>query len=255
MAFDSERAELRRAGGPSAGDGQVSDDWVVVLAKAPLCGEAKTRLARDVGPDRARTLAEAFLVDTLALVQARSAPRSLVAFTPEGSRAWFERHAPWAVRRPQGEGDLGARIGAALRAAFDLGARRCVVIGTDTPHLPPERLDEAFEALDGADVCLGPSRDGGYYLIGLRADCPRLFEDVPWSSALVRDVTLERARECALRVRELPVELDVDRGPDLELLLAELQARPTAAPATRAALLEGPGRSPAGAGAAPWAPT
>lgn len=211
-------------------------DWLVVLAKQPRRGEAKTRLARDVGADRAQALAEAFLLDTLALAQARAETCTLVAFAPAEARAWFERRAPWALSWPQPEGDLGARLRAALGVAFGQGARRCVVIGTDTPHLRAGALDEAFRALDGADVCLGASPDGGYHLIGLTAEWPRLFEDVPWSTDAVHRITLQRASECGLRLHELAWEFDVDEGPDLELLAGVLRERPEAAPATRAVL-------------------
>jgi rSAM/selenodomain-associated transferase 1 len=159
-----------------------------------------------------------------------------VAYAPVEARAWFERRAPWALRRPQPQGDLGARLRAALGVAFREGARRCVVIGTDTPHLRAEALDEAFRALDEADVCLGPSPDGGYHLIGLTAERPRLFEDVPWSTDAVQRVTLQRAAECGLRLCELAEEFDVDEGPDLERLVRALRERPDAAPATRAVL-------------------
>lgn len=215
-------------------------DCLVVLAKEPRRGEAKTRLARDVGLDRAQRLAEAFVLDTLALARARTGTDTLVAFAPAGAAGWFERTAPWAGRWPQPEGGFGHRIRSAVRAALERGATRCVVIGMDTPHLRPELLDQAFAALEVADVCLGPSVDGGYYLIGLDADRARLFEDVPWSTDAVHRVTLERARECGLRVHELAVEFDVDEGGDLELLAHALRAHPTCAPATRAILFANP---------------
>jgi len=219
-------------------------DFLVVLAKQPLRGLAKTRLARDVGLDRAQRLAEAFVIDTLELARSRSGARTLVAHAPADAGPWFELRAPWAARRPQSEGDLGQRLRSATRAAFEGGATRCVVIGTDTPHLPPETLDEAFLALDSADLCLGPSLDGGYYLIGLRADRPRLFENVPWSSGAVLQVTLARAVEQGLRVHRLREDFDVDEGADLERLAQGLLRRPGTAPATRAVLFgpePGPG--------------
>ena len=212
------------------------NDQLVVLTKEPRLGEAKTRLAGDVGPERARELAEAFVLDTLALARSSGVP-TLVAFAPEDAGPWFEARAPWASLWPQPDGDLGQRMRAAIREALGRGAERCVMIGMDTPHLPATTLESAFAALDGADLVLGPSLDGGYYLIGAKADHPSLFEDLAWSTAAVLGATLGRARELGLEVRGLPPEFDVDRARDLEHLADELRRRPEAAPATRALLL------------------
>ena len=185
------------------------NDQLVVLTKEPRLGEAKTRLAGDVGPERARELAEAFVLDTLALARSSGVP-TLVAFAPEDAGPWFEARAPWASLWPQPDGDLGQRMRAAIREALGRGAERCVMIGMDTPHLPATTLESAFAALDGADLVLGPSLDGGYYLIGAKADHPSLFEDLAWSTAAVLGATLGRARagprgpRAAARVRRRP---------------------------------------------------
>lgn len=213
-----------------------SDDWLIVLAKQPLRGHAKTRLARDIGADAAHSLAQAFVLDTLALALRLPGVRVLIAFTPTEARGWFEERAAGAELIAQPEGEFGVRVHSATREAFARGAARCVMIGTDTPHLEARVLEAAFEALRTADVCLGPSFDGGYYLIGLRADQPRLFTDIPWSTDAVHATTLERASEARLSVAELPLELDIDEGSDLEGLAAVLRERRTEAPRTRAAL-------------------
>ncbi|MEZ6013862.1 MAG: TIGR04282 family arsenosugar biosynthesis glycosyltransferase [Planctomycetota bacterium] len=216
------------------------DERLIVMAKRPALGRAKTRLARDVGPERALQLAQAFLVDTLgkvaALVHTRPTVRAQIAYAPEDAGRWFEAQAPWAEHTPQSDGDLGHRMEAALAAAFADGAARCVVIGTDAPHLAADTLAAAFDALRGADVCLGPARDGGYYLIGLTAPQPTLFRGVPWSTDTVLEITLRRAAAAALRARLLPVESDIDDGADLARLAALLGQRPTLAPATDTAL-------------------
>jgi uncharacterized protein len=211
-------------------------DWLVVLAKEPVAGQAKTRLARDIGKTDAQHLAEAFALDTLNMATDFPGTGVLVAYAPAEGRDWFQRNAPSAELFCQPEGTFGPRIHSATRNAFRLGASRCVLIGMDTPHLEQETLRNAFDALKQSDVCLGPSADGGYYLIGLRSDQPHLFEDIPWSTDAAHSVTLDRAREAGLSVTELQVELDVDEGTDLLGLAAVLRERPSVAQLTRAAM-------------------
>ncbi len=207
-------------------------DLVVVLAKEPRPGLAKTRLAAGIGAHAAFQFAEAFVLDTLGL--ARASGRSvLIAYAPPDAGPWFEERAPWARRWVQPEGDFGERLHGAVREAFRLGFQRCVVIGMDTPHLPNERIGEAFSALDESDVCLGPASDGGYYLIGLSADAPALFQGIPWSTSAVLEVTVDRCSEENLRVALLPEEFDVDDAESLTELAVTLTKRPDAAPITR----------------------
>ncbi len=99
-------------------------------------------------------------------------------------------------------------------------------VGSDLPHLPPTRYAEAFTALAGADVVVGPSGDGGYYLLASRAPTPRLFEAVAWSTEAVFQRTVQRAAETGLTVTVLPACDDVDTVADLPPLLARLRARP-----------------------------
>ena len=229
------------------------EDWIIVLAKEPRLGLAKTRLARDVGAEAAQELAEAFVIDTLELVQGlartRAMTKVLIAYAPDDARAWFAGRAPGAELLCQPPGDLGARMEAAGDFAFESATAslvaspaasparaRCVMIGMDTPHLDPSRLDAAFDALAlGSDAVFGPSEDGGYYLVGLSRPLPVLFAEIPWSTAAVLDLTMERAAAEGLRVHQLPTELDVDDGADLARLAAAL-VDSDRAPATQRAL-------------------
>jgi len=106
------------------------------------------------------------------------------------------------------------------------------VIGADTPHLSPERVDEAFEALAAADCVLGPARDGGYYLIGLTAPRPGLFQGIAWGTAGVLGATLAAAADLGLRVACLREERDIDERADLEWLAERLLAAPGGCPHT-----------------------
>ncbi|MEM9798717.1 MAG: TIGR04282 family arsenosugar biosynthesis glycosyltransferase [Planctomycetota bacterium] len=212
-------------------------DTLVILCKQPIAGRSKTRLARSIGDERARRLAEAFVLDTFALARSIDA-RTLIAFAPADAREWFAERAPFAELWPQPESDLGGRMDAATRAAFERGARRCVMIGMDTPHLDAAILDEAFRSLDDVDLCVGPAVDGGYYLIGMREPQPVLFRDLPWSTERVAEMTRDVARAAGLTLRELPTQFDVDDVGALERLSSLLRERPDLAPATRAALAD-----------------
>ncbi|WP_424314137.1 TIGR04283 family arsenosugar biosynthesis glycosyltransferase [Haloferula sp.] len=115
----------------------------------------------------------------------------------------------------QGEGDLGARLASVCQEGFEEGAGKVVILGTDCPRLDESRLAEAFEALDSKDVVLGPAADGGYYLIGVKALEPRLFEGIAWGGPKVLAQTLQRVERCGLSVAILGVLPDVDDPEDL----------------------------------------
>ena len=145
---------------------------------------------------------------------------------------------------PQRGEDLGARMAAAFDDAFRRGARRTAIIGTDAPSVSRERVIEAFEALDGHDVAIGPASDGGYYLLALGSPQPELFQGIAWSTPSVLAQTLERAAALRLRVRLLKPLTDVDTLADLRSEWPHLQpllkARPSLAAALAAALEKEP---------------
>ncbi|HEU5312098.1 MAG TPA: TIGR04282 family arsenosugar biosynthesis glycosyltransferase, partial [Candidatus Eisenbacteria bacterium] len=110
----------------------------------------------------------------------------------------------------QSEGDLGHRLRSAFAALRSRGAERVVAIGTDTPHLDPDLVVNAFEALGTHDLVIGPAEDGGYYLIGMREPADGMFESIAWSTPTVLDSTLERARALGHSVEMLPRSYDID---------------------------------------------
>jgi hypothetical protein len=124
----------------------------------------------------------------------------------------------------QGEGDLGARMGRSLQAAFAAGIHQAIIIGTDCPDLDDHLLTQAFQALDNQDLVLGPARDGGYYLIGMTQWFPELFTDIAWSTAGVFARTLDIAQELGLAIALLPTLADVDYPEDLPIW-ERIQAR------------------------------
>jgi len=220
------------------------DRAIVVMAKAPIAGLAKTRLQRETGlePEAISRLANAFLTDVLASCARVTEARTVIAFTPEGGRDFFAAAAPHATLVPQVEGDLGARMRAAFEFAFATGASAVVMIGTDAPHFGATRIRAVFTVLERAPCVIVPADDGGYCAIGLDDPCTGLFANVPWSTSEVLDVTLANATSSGIRVELVPREFDVDTAADLDRLAALLAVSPERAPKTARELRSFPRR-------------
>jgi hypothetical protein len=211
---------------------------VAVVAKAPRAGDVKTRLCPPLTPGDAADLHAAFLADTADLVTGLAGVRGAFVFTPAEDEPYFARLAPAFVRVLQQGPDLGARLQHAFAALFATGARVVVAVGADTPTLPAALITDAVSRLadDRADVVLGPTDDGGYYLVGLRRPAPALFDGIAWSTPAVLGETLQRAETAGLRVALLPPWFDVDTPVDLERLEATLADPDIRARWTRARL-------------------
>ena len=205
---------------------------LAIMAKVPAAGRVKTRLCPPLSPCESAQLYECFLHDKVAQVRSLARARPVIAFTPEDGRAIFERMASDFRLIPQQGVDLGRRLLTTLSGLLADGCGGALAIDSDTPTLPSEFLDQAIDrVLDPAiDVVIGPSEDGGYYLIGMRRPWPVLFEAMPWSTAEVLPETLRRSKHAGLRVACLPPWFDVDTPADLERLRASL-----AGPASEAA--------------------
>lgn len=211
---------------------------IVIMAKAPRPGLAKTRLARapQVGADGAAQLARAFALDTVAACAELGDVVTCVAYAPPDARAEFAELAPRCELVAQAEGDLGARLSSAIERAFQAGATAVLTLGTDTPHVGAARLRDAFARLADADVVLGPAADGGYWLIGLRSPRPELFESIAWSTPSVLASTLRQAERAQLRVTLLDELADIDEAPELLELARGAALDPRLCPATSAAM-------------------
>jgi rSAM/selenodomain-associated transferase 1 len=206
---------------------------ICVFAKPPVPGRAKTRLAAEVGEAAAAALARTFLRDTWAAVTALRWARHILATTDAGTAGLAEIDAE---ERPQGPGDLGARLERILGRALREGARFALAIGADTPGLPARLLEEARDALATAPAVLGPSEDGGFYLLGIRRCPPGLLAGLPWSRRDTFACTLARLHERGLETRVLLPWFDVDHARDLERLRGLLDRGEIAAPETARAL-------------------
>jgi hypothetical protein len=210
------------------------DQALIVVAKEPVQGRTKTRLCPPFTPESAAELYRCLLLDTLALMARVAGVDPAIAYAPEGARSFFRRIAPNGFGMlPQRGTDLGERLSNALGHHFRMGYRRVAIMNSDGPTLPLSHLAEAFSGLDGADVTLGPSHDGGYYLIGMKRPEPALFQGIAWSTAQVASQTLAICRRLGLRTHLLPEWYDVDVAEDLIPLRRSLAQDPAAAPHTR----------------------
>jgi len=206
---------------------------ICVFAKPPLPGKAKTRLGRTVGADVAAGLAAAFLADTLRSVDGLPWARVILALAAPWVEAPIGGDRVWL----QGDGDLGRRMEHVVTRALRLG-HPVIAIGADSPGCPTERLESARDGLRSSDAVVGPSDDGGFYLLGLR-DCPQgLLAGLPWSEPNTATATRKRLHESGMRVTELDPWFDVDEWPDLLRLARLLETGRIGAPHTRAALDE-----------------
>ncbi len=216
---------------------------VAVMAKEPAPGRVKTRLCPPLSLQEAADLSRAFLLDKIAQLDRLEGASPYLAYTPPEAEGYFRRLAgPRIHLLTQADGILGTRLDCLARDLLCRGHAGVVIIGTDSPNLPDAHLAAAVRCLRTAavDVVLGPSEDGGYYLVGLRRPAPRLFEEIAWGTIGVLEQTLAQASGAGLSVRLLDPWFDVDTSADLVRLQAELASAPHRCPWTAAFLARHP---------------
>ncbi|MBK6295289.1 MAG: TIGR04282 family arsenosugar biosynthesis glycosyltransferase [Rhodoferax sp.] len=198
---------------------------IVVMAKAPSPGFAKTRLIPALGPHGAASLASRMLQHTLdTALGAAIGPVELCAAPDPADPTWQHVAVPrGVVWSAQGTGDLGARMARAAQRACSQAAR-VLLIGTDCPALGATQLQGAAAALDDHDATLLPTFDGGYALLGLRVVHASMFESMPWSTPVVARETLRRTEQLGWRVKRLATLRDIDEPSDLQWLPPSWQA-------------------------------
>ena len=201
---------------------------LIVFVKNPIPGSVKTRLQVRYAPERVAALYTAFVRDVLARAESIDIDRRVIAFDPPDAesevRALFGGgKAQWQFV-PQVQDDLGARMREALVQQLDAGASAAVLIGSDIPSLPAYHITQAFDLLRTKDVVLGPSTDGGYYLVGVSRPIPEIFEDVEWSTPSVLTQTIDRILRAENTLGLVPPWFDVDTPEDLDFLLAHARA-------------------------------
>ncbi|CAN5745926.1 hypothetical protein BH10ACI4_BH10ACI4_00620 [soil metagenome] len=201
---------------------------LAVMAKAPRAGKVKTRLAPPLTLDQSAALNICFLKDTaqnLADVSASGHATGLISYTPIGDESLFDGLLPAEFALiPQRGDSFGERLLFAAQDILACGYGSVCLIDSDSPTVPTAAIEQAIAALrrPGDRVVLGPSHDGGYYLIGLKRPHLAPFADISWSTSTVAAETRERCSRAALELVELPLWYDVDDAASLAVLHAEL---------------------------------
>ena len=205
---------------------------VAIMAKAPRAGEVKTRLSPPLSPAEATELYRCFLLDKIEQVRMLKSAIPAIAYTPAEARTLFETLAPGFVLFPQEGPDLGARLANCFDHLLEQGYAGALAVDSDTPTLPSKFLERALAAIamPNVDLVVGPSEDGGYYLIGLKKAERALFTEIEWSTPVVLPETLRRAEAVGLRVLSLPSWFDIDTTRDLERLRVSLDQTAGAGP-------------------------
>ncbi len=224
-----------------ASKGESARTALVILARYPQPGKTKTRLARSLGTEPVAQLYQAFLTD---LAQRFATPAYALhwAYTPPEfdfatlGAALAPQQTSYMRYFPQEGADLGERLLHAFRWTFARGFARTILIGSDSPQIQHDTIEEADAALEHADLVLGPAEDGGYSIIGMNAPYD-VFSDIPMSTPAVWNMTLQAAQRQHLRVAELKPIFDVDELPDLRRLAALLEQDRSLAPVTAAHLI------------------
>ncbi len=186
---------------------------VIIFVKNPVLGKVKTRLAATIGDEKALDIYLQLLSHTLLSVKEIMAD-VFVYFSDTIDEDIFEYENIF-FRKIQNGNNLGERMQHAFEEVFDLWYDKVIIIGTDCPGIDLDLLDESFEALDNADVVIGPAADGGYYLLGMKKLYPQLFQNINWSTASVLNSTIDSCKAQNLTHLLLPMLHDIDEEKDL----------------------------------------
>ena len=214
------------------------------MTKAPQAGRVKTRLVPPLTPEEAAELNKCFLRDTAAAISSACCRRppgdegktaltsAIAVYTPVGAESVYTDLLPADFSLLPQRGDkFGERLYFAVEDLFNYGFESVCLIDSDSPTVPAKNFAESVELLSASEdrVVLGPSDDGGYYLIGVKKPNRHLFEQIDWSTERVLNQTMQRAADIGLEVKLLPTGYDVDDDASLRRLCNELLADTTAA--------------------------
>jgi uncharacterized protein len=212
----------------------MAQERILIFTRYPEPGTTKTRLIPALGAtgaaDLHRQMAEHTALQVKQLQQKREVSVEVHFSGQQGQaemKAWLG--SEW-VYYPQSEGNLGERLGQALSACFQTGMAPVLIIGTDCPALNAELMAEALDQLQMHDLVIGPARDGGYYLIGLKSLNVELFRDIPWGTEVVCQRTVAIAEGLKLSIAYLPPLDDIDRPEDIAIWNSIAQSRNPAEP-------------------------
>ena len=194
---------------------------LAVMAKAPLPGQVKTRLQPSLTAEEAAALSRSLLVDQLNHLQELATTDFYLAFAPDDAQCLMEKLAPSCFHLfPQQGDDLGSRMAAVFEGLFQMCHKSIVLIGGDLPPVPLRFFNQAYAFLESSEkrVVLGPSRDGGYYLVGSNRPTPEIFQDMSLSHSEVLKETQNRLASLRVAYCLLPPWFDIDTVDDLRYL-------------------------------------
>ena len=210
---------------------------LLIVGKAPVPGQTKTRLVPPLSPEEAADLYRGFLLDCVSLGLDLGWERVSVVHPAWSGQLLAELLPPRVTLVEQSGHGLGDALSSAFEGHLADGFDRVVLIGSDNPTLSRRPIREACDALNDHDLSIGPTVDGGWYLIGMRAAHLGVFENIEWSTPRVYAQTMAGALGLGLRVHAVHEWYDVDEPPDLERLRGDLLSLPSGvAPNTRVAL-------------------
>jgi uncharacterized protein len=198
---------------------------LAVMAKAPVAGQVKTRLLPTLTAEEAAEFSRSLLVDQLNHLQELDTADFYLAFAPEDAELLMKQLAPGCFHLfPQQGDDLGTRMDAVFDRLFQIGHRNIALIGGDLPPVPLSFFGEAYAFLEASEnrVVLGPSRDGGYYLVGCNRPTPEIFQGMTWSHSGVLAQTRANLTSLQIEYHLLPTWFDIDTPADLRHLCSML---------------------------------
>ncbi len=202
----------------------MSETRILLYVKYPDPGHVKQRLIPLLTPQAAADLYRCFVADTLATLHRLPHPFT-ICYNPTHSQHDYEAWLGPHDYQPQDGPDLGARMHHSFTHAFTTGTDKAVLIGSDTPDLPPKLIQQAVDCLNTHDIVLGPALDGGYYLIACKQDryLSDLFTNIPWSTPTVLQTTLDTIHRNHHTVFQIPTWQDIDTPKDLNRLIQRNQ--------------------------------
>ena len=196
---------------------------ILIFAKAPIPGKVKTRLSPPLSPNEAASMQEAFIFDTLETLQYFSHVDHFMACHPPAHPFYDRVGQTYKVNFiDQGEGGLGERLKRVVNLLLSKGYKHIVIVGSDSPSIPAKLIDDSFLLLEEKSAVIGPSIDGGYYLIGLSGNIPGVFDDINWGKETVFTETVEKIKKADVDYSVLPVWYDVDTIKELFFLKIHL---------------------------------
>lgn len=192
---------------------------LIIFAKAPIPGEVKTRLQTHLSPEECATLYESFVIDTVRLAKKINKADTFLYCSPGIEHPFLQKVSQdFDIRLAAQVGkDLGERMDNAINDGLKAGYEKVVIIGSDSPDLPYEYIEDGFERLASFDMVVGPCKDGGYYLIGGRRELP-VFSGIQWGSNRVFETTMKKAVESGITFSILQEWHDIDTWEDLQML-------------------------------------